>query len=161
LIRTLKDHSDAVYGLAWRPDGQLLASVAADRTGKIWDPATGVRLYSLNDPTDWIYAVARSPDGKRVAAGGGHQSIRAWDIARGEGKLVLSTFAHEKAVLKLAFTGDGATLFSLGEDRVVKAWHAATLTEKKVDPAQPESTLSFALRPDGKQFGLGRYDGAL
>jgi WD40 repeat protein len=161
LQRELKDHSDSVYGVAWKPDGKLLASVAADRTVKIWDPATGTRLYSLGDPTDWVYAVAWSPDGKRVAAAGVDKSIRLWDINEKEGKLVLSAFAHEKPVLKLAFTADGATLFSLGEDRVVKAWDAAKSTEKKVYPAQPESVLSFAVRPDGKQFALGRYDGAL
>jgi hypothetical protein len=161
LQRALEDHSDSVYGVSWKPDGKLLASVAADRTVKIWDPATGTRLYSLGDPTDWVYAVAWSPDGKRVAAAGVDKSIRLWDINQTEGKLALSAFAHEKPVLKLAFTADGATLLSLGEDRVVKAWDAAKLTEKKVYPAQPESVLSFAVRPDGKQFALGRYDGAL
>src|SRR5262245_966887 len=161
LQRELKDHSDSVYGVAWKPDGKLLASVAADRTVKIWDPATGTRLYSLGDSIDWVYAVAWAPDGKRIAAAGVDKSIRLWDIDKNEGKLVLSAFAHEKPVLKLAFTADGATLFSLGEDRVVKAWDAAKRTEKKVYPTQPETVLSFAVRPDGKQFALGRYDGVL
>ncbi len=160
LLRTLKDHSDAVYGLAFRPDGKLLASVAADRSVKIWDPANGARLYSLGDSTDWVYAVAWSPDGKRLAAAGVDKSIRIWDISPAEGKLVLSAFAHEKPILKLAFSTDGTTLFSLGEDRVVKAWDATKLAEKKVYPAQAESVLSFDVRPDGKQFALGRYDGA-
>src|SRR6185312_12431175 len=33
------------------------------------------------------------------------------------------------------------------------------LTETKVYDAQPDSILDFALRPDGKQFALARFDG--
>jgi hypothetical protein len=160
-IRTLKDHSDSVYGVSFRPDGKLLASAAADRAVKIWDVATGVRLYSLGDPTDWVYAVAWSPDGKHLAAAGVDKSLRVWEADEREGKLVQTAFAHEKPVLRLAYSGEGKTLYSLSEDRTVKAWDTAKLAEKKVFAAQPETVLSFALRPDGKQLALGRYDGAL
>src|SRR5262245_11787162 len=61
---TLRDHSDAVYGLAFHPDGKLLASVSADRAVKVWEVSTGKRLYTLSDPTEWVYAVAWSPDKK-------------------------------------------------------------------------------------------------
>ena len=58
LKHTLTDHScDSVYAVAFGPDGTLLASAGADRSVKIWDVATGKRLYSLNEATDWLYAV--------------------------------------------------------------------------------------------------------
>jgi hypothetical protein len=59
----------------------------------------------------------------------------------------------------LAYDAEGKTLYSLGEDRVVKVWDAATLIERRVYPAQPETTLALAVRPDHKQVALGRYDG--
>ena len=158
-IRTLKDHSDTVYGIACRPDGKLLASVGADRAVKVWDEASGVRLYTLGDATDWVYTVAWHPDGKHLAAAGVDKSIRVWEINEKEGRLVHSAFAHEKPVLRIAYSSDGKTLYSLSEDRTVKIWDAEKLTEIKVFPAQPESVLSLALRPDGKQVALGRYDG--
>ena len=69
-IRTLKDHIDAVYALAFTPDGKRLVSASADRGVKIWDVASGERLYTLSEPTDGLNTLAIDPAGKRVAAGG-------------------------------------------------------------------------------------------
>lgn len=160
LERELKDHSDAVYGVAFASNGQLLATGAADRAVKIWEVATGKRLYTLGDPTDWVYAVAWHPNGKHVAAAGVDKSIRVWQADAREGKLLHSVFAHEKPVLKLVYSADGKRLFSVSEDRVVKIWDAVTLKERKVFPAQTESVLSMAVRSDGEQVAIGRYDGA-
>ncbi len=158
---TLTDHSDTIYALAFSPDGTLLASGSADRSVKVWDAATGKRLYTLNDPTDWVYCLAWSPDKKHLAAGGVDKSVRVWEANKDGGKLVLSAFAHEKPVWRLAYTSDGKTLFTAGEDRVIKSWDTAKLTELKTFPAQPDTILDIALRPDGKQLAVARFDGAL
>jgi WD40 repeat protein len=134
-IMTLKDHSDTVYGLAFSPDGKMLASGAADRAVKIWDVATGKRLHTLSDSTDWVYAVTWSPDGKHVAAGSVDKSIRVWEVSPEGAKLTQSAFAHEAAVNRLLYSKDGHTLYSLGEDRVIKSWDASKLVEQKVYPS--------------------------
>jgi len=160
-ILTLKDHSDAVYALKFHPEGKLLATGSADRTVKIWDTATGMRLYSLGDSTDWVYTVAWSPDGKQLFAAGVDKSIRVWNANADGGKLVQSQFAHRSGVLKLLGpTAEGA-IHSVGEDRIVKSWSAVTLKESLTLPAKPDSILAAALRPDGSQFALGRFDGVL
>ena len=161
LQHTLQDHSDSVYAVAFSPDGALLASAGADRSVKVWEVATGKRLYSLNDAADWVYAVAWHPDGKHLSAAGVDKSIRVWEVLTDGGRLVRAQFAHEGPVSKLAYTPDGKTLFSLAEDRTLKAWHAATLTEKMAYPRQPETVLALAVRPDGRQLALGRYDGVV
>ena len=149
-----------MYGLSFHTDGKLLASAGADRAVKVWDIATGKRLYTLSDATDWVYAVAWSPDKKHLAAAGVDKSLRVWAADAEGGKLVGSAFAHEKPVWRLAYTADGKTLFTTGEDRFVKSWDAAKLTELKVYDAHPDAILDFALRPDGKQFAIARFDGA-
>src|SRR5205823_1623501 len=123
--------------------------------------ATGQRHYSLNDAADWLYAVAWHPDGKHLAAAGVDKSIRVWDVSKDGGKLVKAQFAHEGPVGKLVYSPDGKTLYSLAEDRTLKAWDAATLGETKSYPKQPETVLALAVRPDGKQLALGRYDGVV
>jgi WD40 repeat protein len=160
-VRTLRDHSDAVYGLAFSPDGRLLASAAADRAVKVWDVATGGRLYTLGESTDWLYAAAWSPDGRHLAAGGVDKSIRVWEVSASGGRLAESVFAHEGPVVRLAYSADGQTLYSVSEDRTAKAWDTARMTERRVYPRQPEAVLALAVRPDHKQLALGRYDGVV
>lgn len=159
--RELRDHSDAVYGVAFHPDGKLLATCAADRTVKVWDADTGKRLYTLGEATDWLYTVAWSPDGKHIAAAGVDKTIRVWRVTSTEGKLIIAQFAHEAPVTKLAYSPDGKTIYTSAENRTLKAWHADTLTEKKVYAMQSDTVLALAVRPDGKQLALGRYDGTL
>jgi WD40 repeat protein len=156
----LKDHSDAVYAVAFSPDGKLMASASADRAVKVWDVASGKRLYTLGDSTDWLYALAWSPDGHRLAAGGVDRTIRVWEVSRSEGRLAQSTFAHEGPITRLAYGKDGL-LYSLSEDRIAKAWDAAQLVERRVYPRQSDTPLALAVRPDGRQLAIGRYDGVV
>src|SRR5262249_14100482 len=144
-IRTLKDHSDAVNSLAFSPDSRLLASGSADRAVKVWEAATGKRLYPLGEATDCEHAVARSPTGRPLAGAGVDKSIRVWTVSAREGKLVKSIFAHEGPITRLVYSPDGKTIYSLGEDRIIKSWDAARLVERKVYPRQPESILALAI----------------
>ena len=93
-------------------------------------PASG-STRSATRPTGCI-ASAGVPDKKHLAAGGVDKSIRVWAADKEGGKLVHSVFAHEKPVWRLGYADAGATLFSVGEDRIVKSWDAANMTEKKV-----------------------------
>jgi dipeptidyl aminopeptidase/acylaminoacyl peptidase len=158
---TLKDHSDSVYSLSFSPDGKLLASGGADRAVKVWDVASGKRLYTLSESTDWVYAVAWHPDGKHLAAAGVDKSIRVWEVSASGGKVLQSIFAHERPVTRLVYSPDGATLYSMSEDRIVKAWSTAKMEEHKVYAKQADTSLALAVRGDGRQLALGRYDGAL
>lgn len=156
---TLKDHSDTIHDLSFHPKGHLLASAGADRAVKVWDVATGKRLYTLGDPTDWVYCVSWSPDGKHLAAGGVDRTVRVWEAGGDGGRLVHSVFAHQKAVWRLRYADGGATLFTAGEDRLIKSWATARMTEQKVYDPQPDSVLDLAVAPGGKHLAIARFDG--
>jgi WD40 repeat protein len=157
LARTLKDHSDAVYGIAFSPDGKRLASCSADRAVKVWDTESGKLLYTLSDATDWLYAIAWSPDGKRLAAGGVDKSIRVYEPGLAGAKILRSVFAHEAPVQKIVFSRDGKTLYSLGQDRVLKAWDTERMVETKTYDRLRETGLCLAVRAG--EIAVGRYDG--
>jgi WD40 repeat protein len=159
--KRLKDHTDAVYGVAFSPDGTRLASVAGDRTLKIWDAVTGKRLFTLSESTAELYCVAFRPDGKQIAAGGADKTLRIWNLTPTGGVLAKAAFAHQGAVLQIAYAKDGQSLLSTGEDNAVKCWDATTLAERRVFAKQPEQPQSLALSPKGDIFAVGRHDGSL
>jgi hypothetical protein len=164
-VREFKGHNESVMDLAFRPDGRILASASADRTVKLWDVATGERRDTLGESTKALNAVAFSPDGRLVAAGGVDNRIRLWavsaDAKEGTNPLKSSSFAHEGAILRLAWSADGRTLLSSADDRTVKVWNAPDMSPRRVLEAQPDWPTALAFALDDKVAAVGRLDGTV
>jgi WD40 repeat protein/serine/threonine protein kinase len=82
--RTLRGHSHLINGLAFSPDSMRLASAGYDHVVKLWDPATGQELRSLQGQRRFL-SVAFSPDGTRLVTGSQDNpvtqepTLRVWD----------------------------------------------------------------------------------
>ncbi len=163
-LRTIKGHYGAVFDLAFGPGGRILASASADRTVKLWEVATGKRLDTLGQSLKELYSLAISPDGRFVAAAGVDNRIRLWRLSptarEGTNPLIVSRYAHQKAILKLVWSADGKTLASASEDGSLKLWDAAKVTQRRLLPPQPDWTPALAFAPDGKKLAVGRLDGS-
>jgi len=75
-------HTDLVTGLAFTPDGSLLASSSQDATIHLWDTVTAQPVgLPLTGAAKWISSLDVSPDSRWVAFASGDQTVRVWDIS--------------------------------------------------------------------------------
>ena len=79
-IRSFSGHRSPVLGVAFSPDGKLIATASGDKTVKIWGLNSKNALQTFKGHTDHVTSVAFSPDGKRVVSGSRDQTIRVWDL---------------------------------------------------------------------------------
>jgi WD40 repeat protein len=78
-------HRNTVRGLAFSPDGRILASGAQDDTTRVWDVATGRAIAILNHPLP-VLAVAFSPDGRTLASGDAGGRVQFCTVSPGTTK---------------------------------------------------------------------------
>jgi len=153
---TLLGHAANVYGVAFSPGGQRLASGSDDKTVKIWDSATGKELLTLQGHAAGVWSVAFSPDGQRLASGSDDKTVKIWDSATGNGLLTLH--GHAGGVRRVVFSPDGQRLASGSDDKTVKIWDSATGKELLTLQGHAANVNSVAFSPDGQRLASGSDD---
>jgi WD40 repeat protein len=154
LLRTCYGHTDRVYGIAYSPDGRLLASSSKDGTIKIWDAAApacdALHTFIINpDPATFgATNVAFSPDGALLAGVNEQGEIILWETSTWQ-EIRRNSAAHEGIIWGLAFSPDGKTLLTGGSDSLVKLWNVSDLSEVYTFRDHRASVNAVAFSPDG------------
>ncbi|MCK7622453.1 WD40 repeat domain-containing protein [Streptomyces sp. RS10V-4] len=168
LSSVLSGHSQAVYAVAFSPDGRILATGAGDRTIRLWslaDPAHPVPLgRPLTGHTNWVYWLQFSPDGHTLASASRERTARLWDVRdplhpRPLGRPLTG---HSDYVFSVSFSRDGRTLATAGQDRTVRLWdvsdpaHAKPLGHPLTGAGEAVSSAAFS--PDGRTVAAPGHD---
>jgi WD40 repeat protein len=141
-------HSDVISGLAFSPDGTLLASSSYDGTVKIWEVKTGNELRTIVANSIFDY-LSFSGNGK-ILYGGKEKPTLAWDVV--SGKAITMT---NIPLSNPALTGDGRISVSA-------CWSEGTVivsdatTKKEIWKISDENQVSAAaISLDGKLVSSG------
>ena len=115
-------HEGSVDDIAFSPDGEWIATASDDKTGKVWNAATGDLIATMTHES-WVNAVAFSPDGKRVATASEDKTAKVWNAANGD---LIATMIHESKLTDVAFSPEGERVVTTSYGGAVKIWNAST-----------------------------------
>jgi WD40 repeat protein len=107
------------------PDGKMLATTSHyDPVVRLWESATGRELESLRGTADSMISTAFSPDGATLVTGDSRGHLTLWDLESRRPQA--SWNAHGYRVMSVAYSADGRTLASTGDEKV-KLWEISAV----------------------------------
>jgi WD40 repeat protein len=148
-------------GLAFAPDGALLAACFASDEGRGWfsvvvlfDAATGEERGTLSSGYRQCLfpSVQFSPTG-RFLAGVFGATICVWDVGTREEMARLR--GGRKYFNQAAFTGDDRHLLAVSNDGIVRRWETATWSEVEALAWEIGRLTALDVAPDGFRIAAG------
>ena len=159
-------HSHQIWGSAFSPDRQRLATASRDRTVRVWtwDPA---HFESEQEPELTLHvrisgfgnSVAFSSDGWHLVTGGERHSVNIWDAQTGE--LIETLHGHTGDVFAVAFSPDGRWLATAGEDTTVRIWDAKSWQFVRTLRGHISLVGTLSFSPDSQRLASGGRDAML
>jgi WD40 repeat protein len=149
---------DHIRGLAYSPDGRLLAGLAASGGVHLWDLASGQEVRGWQTGTSNGEGIAFSPDGTLLVTSGADGAV-VWKTA--SGKPVVRLRGHASDVPEVAFSPDGTMVATAGEDGTARVWDVSTGNQLHVFFGHRTGLNSVAFSPDGRSVATSSDDGTV
>lgn len=149
-------------GVAFSPDGTLIAVGAIDANVYVLNAASGALERTLEGHNDLITfrGVAFSPNGSMLATASNDGNVRLWDARTGAERGTLRL--HGLDILSISWSSDGTRLASSGDQTgEVLIWDVATQRVTKTIRFGQGMVRVLMFTPDGEVLGTGGINGTI
>ncbi|MDJ0716543.1 MAG: NB-ARC domain-containing protein [Prochloraceae cyanobacterium] len=143
-------------GVAFSPDGQMLATGNWNYLVYLWDVATGNQLLICSGHGDKIWSVAFHPQGHLLASASEDRTVKLWDCQTGE--CIRTLTGHSGCVRSVDFVSSGEFLFSGSADGTIRQWDVNTGKCVRVLEKHAAGVWSIAISQDGSLLASGGDD---
>jgi WD40 repeat protein len=147
LVRVLGMTSDVVFDCAFSPQGDRLATCAADAAVRVYSVADGAEQLTITSHSDWVFAVAWKADGSQLATASRDKTAKVFDAKTGD--LLITYSGHGQPVRGVLFHPDGAEVYSSGSDNKLHRWKIADAAKSAEIGLAGEA---YKLAPAGEFF---------
>jgi WD40 repeat protein/serine/threonine protein kinase len=155
-LKGLLKHEDAVFAIAYSPDGELLLTGGWEMQARLWNVKSGTLIGRPLHQKGYIWSVAFSPDGRRFAISG-DGGTELWDLPI-EGH-VAKPLNGLKSSGPVAFSPDGQILYTAtGKRGKIQRWDAATGDFRGEVCAHDALVYCLAVSPNGQTIVTGGED---
>lgn len=158
--------TSAVHVIRFHPDSKTLLAGSGDGSLRNWHVANGQRLQTMRPHTTWLFTIAHSADGKRLATGSGDTLIKIFgtesrNLVNRSRVLHATLNGHTNDVHAVAFGPKRETLYSAGDDMVLRMWDLKTRTIRESFEGHTEAIPCLAISPDGSLVATGSRDDSI
>src|SRR5262249_2281122 len=150
--QTFSGHTDSVHGLAFSPDGMLLATASYDGRVGLFTGGTEEKQF-IDAHKGQVQCVAFDKSGTRVSiAGIDSKTARLWDLTTNPPTQIHAFSKAQGNILWATLSPDGQAMASVGRDYIVQVYstHGAQLLHRLVGHEQTVYRAIFS--PDGHQL---------